>query len=864
MADTGSNSTPADSGTPGKSSLNSQIRLKSPVSFGAYELLQRVRVGGMAEVFKACRKDAPDRPLALKRILPSFTDEVEYVQMFLDEAALAMRFDHPCIVSGIERGQWEDNHYIAFEYIAGQDTAALFQRAQQRSEPLPAEVVCQIALRICEALHYAHTLCDEAGQPLGIVHRDVSPQNLLVSYRGEVKLIDFGVAKSTAQAMRTEPGFFKGKRGYLSPEQASGTAVDARSDLFALGTCMYELLTGQRLFKGSSDLSTLQRVRQAQVPALARPAGVVAPQLEAVVRRALEKSPGDRFDTASDFGQAIEAVVRELGYPGPECVASYMEEAFGDGSDREAQLEAGPVEDEGTGLDAFDDVAPVSTVSALAALSQGEDESREAEVAEGEDAVLGRLTGSTVPPEPGVEFSAADAAQAAPAQVEQAHGLDTGGALAADLQAELEAHEVHTLSEAGVEGSASQPILSSEPEPQSRPQAVAQAPVVAMDWDEEEQLQTANYDEPHLLEPLPAQIAPEAYPPAAQSPSTGPVAEGPAARSNTGVGPAAATVAGVPPSQQTTWTGAAAPSPAAAAIRWAALAAVVGGVAVAAFLGWAPQSATVHVATVPLDTRVFVNGVEHAGSASPYVLSELEPGERHLLEVRKAGFASWRTRLTLRSGQVLTLPTVTLIREGDGESGAAPAAVPPMASTAQPPSTRAPAAAAPAAVRRRADPRPTRAERESEGASTQTVSSSAAAAAPTAPKPAAKTLRPRAAAKSKDLTPKGGRLSLSAKGDPAPDPGKAEPPAATVADVAEAQGPAPSVRADGKLRLNSRPWSQVYVDGRAVGNTPQPALMLPSGKHTIRLVNPDFELEKTFVVDVPEGGEVTKIVNLVE
>ncbi|HMI92814.1 MAG TPA: serine/threonine-protein kinase, partial [Polyangiales bacterium] len=242
MGDSGSHTAVGAVDQPGqKQAPSSQIRARERMEFGKYELIHRLRVGGMAEVWKARETAPPGRTLALKRILPSFTDEADYVAMFVDEARLSMRLSHPGIVRAFELGRIDDEHFIALELIEGQELAALIRQAREREEPVDPALVCRIVIAVCDALHYAHELRDERGAALGIVHRDVSPQNVLISYDGDVKLIDFGIAKSSEQLMRTEAGLLKGKHGYLSPEQALGQSVDRRSDLFSLGICMYEL-----------------------------------------------------------------------------------------------------------------------------------------------------------------------------------------------------------------------------------------------------------------------------------------------------------------------------------------------------------------------------------------------------------------------------------------------------------------------------------------------------------------------------------------------------------------------------------------------------------------------------------------------
>jgi eukaryotic-like serine/threonine-protein kinase len=340
------------------------------MEFGKYELLHRLRLGGMAEVWKARESVPPGRTLALKRILPSFTDEADYVAMFVDEARLCMRLAHPGIVRAYELGQIGDEHFIALELVEGQDLGALIRVAREREEPLGVALACRIAIAVCEALHYAHELCDEHGAPLGIVHRDVSPQNVLVSYDGEVKLIDFGIAKSSEQLMRTQAGLLKGKHGYLSPEQASGQSVDRRSDLFSLGICLYELLAARRLFQGSSDFSTIGKVRNAEIPALESVNREVPPELATIVHRALARERGARFQSAAEMRRALLGFVAQSGAScDREGLGNCVRERFRDAATAADGVVA---RDENTGLlAAFDALEPVTAVSALNDLPPG-------------------------------------------------------------------------------------------------------------------------------------------------------------------------------------------------------------------------------------------------------------------------------------------------------------------------------------------------------------------------------------------------------------------------------------------------------------------------------------------------------------
>ncbi len=215
-----------------------------PRQFGRYLLQQRLGRGGMAEVFRAT-VDGPggfSRPVAIKRILPEYSQDEWFTRMIADEARIVSRLAHPNIVQILDAGEVDGSWYIAFELVDGTDLFQLLQRIYSRGQALPQAYACHIAAEVAAGLDHAHSRRDEHGQPLGIVHRDVSPQNVLLSWLGEVKLGDFGIARARQRTSETQAGTIKGKIYYMSPEQARGETVDHRSDLFAVGILLYETL----------------------------------------------------------------------------------------------------------------------------------------------------------------------------------------------------------------------------------------------------------------------------------------------------------------------------------------------------------------------------------------------------------------------------------------------------------------------------------------------------------------------------------------------------------------------------------------------------------------------------------------------
>ncbi len=281
--------------------------MKKPIPFGKYLLLERINVGGMAEVFlaKSFGVEGFERILAVKKILPTMVEDEEFITMFIDEARIAVQLNHANIVQIYELGKHDENYFIAMEYVSGQDLRTTLDRFKQQGEVMPIPMAVYIAQKMAEGLDYAHRKKDARGNELHIVHRDVSPQNVLISYEGEVKIIDFGIAKAANRAQKTQAGILKGKFGYMSPEQVRGLPIDRRSDIFAVGVCLYEMLTGEKLFVGESDFSTLEKVRNAEVVPPRKVNADIPEALEAVVLKALARDVEDRYQHASELQEDL-------------------------------------------------------------------------------------------------------------------------------------------------------------------------------------------------------------------------------------------------------------------------------------------------------------------------------------------------------------------------------------------------------------------------------------------------------------------------------------------------------------------------------------------------------------------------------
>ncbi len=246
-----------------------------------------------------------ERPVVIKRILERYAADPLFRNMFLDEARLAAQIQHPNVVQHLELGQCDGQLYLVMEYLFGEPLSSLRRRAYARGVELPAEVAAHIVGEACAGLHAAHELVGADGVAQEVVHRDISPQNLFITYDGVVKIIDFGIAKAADRITETEAGTIKGRFDYLSPEQARAEPLDRRSDIFALGIVLHELLTGRRLFKRRTSAGSLRAVLSLEIPALSSVTSACPPALEAVCSRALGASPEDRFPTALDMRRAL-------------------------------------------------------------------------------------------------------------------------------------------------------------------------------------------------------------------------------------------------------------------------------------------------------------------------------------------------------------------------------------------------------------------------------------------------------------------------------------------------------------------------------------------------------------------------------
>ena len=295
--------------------------------FGQYVIEERIATGGMADVFKArmMGMEGFQKTVAIKRILSNLTDNEDFVRMFIDEAKLAAQLNHNNIIHIYDLGKVDRSHYIAMEFIEGRDLRSIMTECSARGLVIPVQLALHIATLLASALDYAHNKRDFEDRDLGLVHRDVSPSNVLISNDGDVKLCDFGIAKAATKATETRAGALKGKLQYMSPEQAWGKDIDHRSDIFSLGLVLYEMLTSEKVFSGTSELSVLEQVRDPMISAPSLKNPKVDPEIDRIIIMALNADREQRYQSADDMRRDVENVVREEGWaPDRAALAAFL------------------------------------------------------------------------------------------------------------------------------------------------------------------------------------------------------------------------------------------------------------------------------------------------------------------------------------------------------------------------------------------------------------------------------------------------------------------------------------------------------------------------------------------------------------
>ncbi len=906
--------------------------MKKPIPFGKYLLLERVNVGGMAEVFKAKAfgVEGFERLVAVKRILPSIAEDNEFITMFIDEAKIAVQLTHANIAQIFDLGKVGDSYFIAMEYVHGKDLRAIFDRARKRGEPLPVPMACYVTMKVCEGLDYAHNKRDPAGRDLHLVHRDVSPQNVLLSYDGEVKIIDFGIAKAAGKAGKTQAGILKGKFGYMSPEQVRGLPLDRRSDIFAVGICLYELLTGERLFVGESDFSTLEKVRNVEIMPPSTYNRRIPEELEHIVLKALAKDVDDRYQTAMDLHDDLQSFMYTSGnFFARKDLSAYMRKGFAEEIAKESardeqyqQLEM----PHGSGLETFDNLAPAGKRAANISDQQRRGPKR---TMLGMGAVppppppSGRASaGPPPPPPPRRSNPGARVSQPGPPPPSMA-----GPSLDMDWDDEELSTQIYDKPDSTGGGGGGGGGPATQPSPPMNAGPTMPDPV-----------QNRPVSQPGSIPRPPKSTPPSAGPPQPSAkprmPPTSPSLPGPGA----GGAPSPFDNPEDPPRGR--------PDPTAVTTRGGkgrgAIGAVLGAFVVllvaAAGAGiWFfvldEDPGTIQLTTTPPDPVVRFDEEPVPATSSPFVIPNVEPGTMHLLEVRKAGYRPWSMQVEVQPGQTLVLPPVTLESEsGEPADGAVAAGVEgtgftletepsgakvfvddeerdertPVELTDLEPGTHSirvengaryapwetqiqldadqvialprvtldlasvtvsftsePAGATVTLVRgsqrRNVGRTPTSADVDLTGDGEWTVEMSLAGH-----EDFSRELEPEPGEDELEFEATLTRRAVAAAPRPGPRPRPRPRPRPTPMDRPQMNDtPAmASQGGEGTLRVNTRPWSQVFVDGRLIGNTPQMNIPLPAGSHRLTLVNSDFNIRETINVQIRAGQVTTKIVTL--
>jgi len=325
--------------------MPSSLQQLAPVGrFGRYEILGRLASGGMAEIFLAREATAAGayRHLVVKRLLPHVVEDDQIAEMFLDEARLAIQLSHPNICHIYDLGEIDGSFFIAMEWVDGSPLGRLIRRARAHGG-VPPEVAVRVISQTGGALHYAHRARGTDGLPLRIVHRDVSPQNIMIRYDGTVKLLDFGVAKAASHRIRTDAGVIKGKLSYMAPEQVRGRELDGRADVFSLGICLYEALTGRGLYHHKVQIDALKAIANDPVPSIRDVDPSLPAELDALVQRALAREPQDRCGTAGEMQAALDGWLASQGrVVGEERISDLMGLVFAEEIERGPAVESSP------------------------------------------------------------------------------------------------------------------------------------------------------------------------------------------------------------------------------------------------------------------------------------------------------------------------------------------------------------------------------------------------------------------------------------------------------------------------------------------------------------------------------------------
>ncbi|MBL8955041.1 MAG: protein kinase [Myxococcaceae bacterium] len=357
------------------------------VRFGKYVVIRRIATGGMAEVSLA-RLEGPggfDKLVVVKQVLPQFAEDPAFIEMFLDEGRLAARLSHPNIAQTFELGRERGQYFMAMEYVPGRSLSAIFEQLEERSERLPLPCAMRITMQLLEALGHAHSLKDQRGQSFALVHRDVTPSNVMVTFDGSVKLLDFGIAKAAAQSHRTRAGRVKGKSGYMSPEQCRGKELDGRSDLYSSGALLYQMVTGRRpyeeLMQGADPLAVMKATLTGKFPKPSERVPALPGAIDDIVLKAMALKADDRYPNAAAMLRELESFSSAMGiYPSTQKLVDLVQRLFPGAQDEVEPLpppQASPVrpavsEKPGPPVPTQPDLKPVVSLAYAGMMPPGE------------------------------------------------------------------------------------------------------------------------------------------------------------------------------------------------------------------------------------------------------------------------------------------------------------------------------------------------------------------------------------------------------------------------------------------------------------------------------------------------------------
>jgi serine/threonine protein kinase len=842
--------------------------VQKPILFGKYYLLERINVGGMAEVFKAkaIGVEGFERLVAVKRILPNIAEDEEFIEMFVDEAKIAVQLTHANIAQIFDLGKVGDSYFIALEYVHGKDLRAIFNRARNRGEPVPLSMACFTIMKICEALDYAHNKKDPTGRPLNFVHRDVSPQNMLISYDGDVKVVDFGIAKAAGKASRTRAGILKGKFGYMSPEQVKGMDIDRRSDVFGVGICLYELLTGERLFAGESDFATVEKVRKVDIMPPSTYNRRIPEELEQIVLKALAGEVDERYQTAMELHEDLESFTYATGHTfNRKDLGVYMRKVFSEELAQELARDQkhNALMVSEISKDQTDDHVDTPDPNVLSLASNH---------------APYNVPSNTLRPGASAGSSQDSGQQMLRIPYQRFNTLT--GIPSVDEKQPRQLQEQEDL-----EPPKTKPVVPPiVPRPQSIPPSFAQQnkdarpPQFSADWDDE--LATQIYDKPEVglddLSPEPVTPAPDfeeratvPEPQPRNLPQQAPVRTNPLAtgqqqpvaqqqyrQAERQLMPEAVapdvddlgyllTPEEFPQLQRSK-------TPIYIASVVAVMLVVVGAAVGMKLVTEEPEGGVIHLTTLPKDATVKLDDRVASGNKSPYLISNVTPNVTHLLQVSKEGYEPWSLEVVVKPKEVKQLERVTLRPAKSGFSlnsepsgakvfidGVELAQTTPVEVTAISPGSH-------------------RIRVEHSDAYHLWEIPINIVAGTVLELPPAKLVPTVPISESKSRTrsyQKERRRPIISEPE---RPIKSKPE-----EVKPKDRPSGVLLADGRLRINTRPWSEVSVDGKRIGNTPQMNIELKPGKHTVLLVNEQFSIRKTISVDIVPGETTTKVIDLV-